>query len=115
MWQLYQTAKATNSRPSELVSVKGVVKDYWRGKAGHKVKADASWETLQFDNAVVYVGMVIENALHEREEVGSGNNKRWKAKYTLKQLLDPAFRLPSQATQTGNFDAFKQLIKPRKA
>lgn len=48
----------------------------------------------QFDNAVVFVGNAIENASQEMKQVGSGKNKEWKPKYTMRQLLDPDFRLP---------------------
>lgn len=117
MWQLYSTTKTTNRRASELVNVKGIVQDYWRNQAGYKIKADARWEMLQFDSAVGYVGTVIENALKEVEETGMGNNKRWKAKYTPEQLLDPSFRLPvNKSNKTGGLDDLMKLpgIKVRR-
>jgi len=47
-----------------------------------------------FDAAVVTFGNVIENAVHERIEVGMGDKKEWKQKYTIHQLLDDKFKLP---------------------
>lgn len=52
------------------------------------------WAAYCFDNAVLYLGMTVENALHERDEVGTGNARRSMPRYTLKQLLDETFRLP---------------------
>lgn len=50
------------------------------------------------DNAVTFFGMTIENALAERVNVGSEKEPKWEDKYTLPQLLDPAFRLPRPLT-----------------
>lgn len=77
MWGLYQTAEKLGQKPSSWLPT-----------------LDPLW-ALQLDQAVVYFGIVIENALAERVEVGSGNQKRSEAKYTLTQLLDPTFRLPA--------------------
>lgn len=60
------------------------------------------WNDLaayQFDQAVLFVGTVIENAANEREEVGPKDAREWRNKYTLAQLLDPAFRLPVKSPQ----------------
>lgn len=76
MWQLYQTAKATASRPSSLVEI------------------EDRWAALQFDHAVTLVGIVIENAAQEQVNTGDERRPRWTRKYTMRQLLDPAFRLP---------------------
>ena len=46
------------------------------------------------DGAVVTLGTVIENALLERVESGEGATFTSAPKYTLEQLLDPAFTLP---------------------
>jgi hypothetical protein len=35
--------------------------------------------------------------MHEMEETGTGANKRSRPKYTLKQILEPDFRLPTDA------------------
>lgn len=67
----------------------------------------------QFDQAVLYVGLTIENALHEREEVGPPDKREWRQKYTLAQLLDASFRLPppKPPKQRGNvFDNFVQEL-----
>jgi glutathione synthase/RimK-type ligase-like ATP-grasp enzyme len=45
---------------------------------------------------VTLFGNTIESASMEREEVGSGKRKRLEKKYTMKQLLDPDFRLPRE-------------------
>jgi hypothetical protein len=50
-----------------------------------------SWAAYQFDNAVLYVGLTVENALAEREKVGD----EYRQKYTLEQLLSKEFRLPA--------------------
>jgi hypothetical protein len=53
------------------------------------------WNDLaayQFDNVVLFVGMVIENALQERKKNGDESEPRW----SLEELLDPAFRLPGR-------------------
>lgn len=46
------------------------------------------------DGTVLWFGITVENALQERVEVGSGKDKRHEGKYTLDDLLDPAFTLP---------------------
>lgn len=81
MWSLGQTAKATGTRPSELVRI------------------DDAWTALQFDNAVTLVVNVIENAAQERENVGSEKRPDWQLKYTMSQLLDDDFRLPAPKTK----------------
>ena len=73
MWRLYQTSRATRSRPSELCYVID------------------RWAAYQFDNAVMYFGMVIENAAQEQIKVGPEDKPRWEKKYTLAQLLTPGF------------------------
>lgn len=56
---------------------------------------DDEWAAYQFDNAVVMVGTAIETAAQEMEKRGSDDEPRWEPKYTIRQLLDPAFRLPA--------------------
>lgn len=46
------------------------------------------------DNAVRVFGVIVENALQEREKTGTGKDAQWKDKYTLEQLLHPSFTLP---------------------
>jgi hypothetical protein len=67
----------THSRPSKLLCVKDPLVAYL------------------FDAAVVTFGNIIENAIHERIEVGFGDKQEWKNKYTLDQLLDTKFKLPT--------------------
>lgn len=57
--------------------------------------ADA-WAALQFDNAVVYFGTVIENAAQEQVNVGDDKHPKWRRKYTLAQLLTPGFVLDTE-------------------
>lgn len=52
------------------------------------------WAALQFDHAVTLVGLVIENAAQETVNTGDDKRPRWTRKYTMRQLLDPGFRLP---------------------
>lgn len=56
------------------------------------------WTAYQLDNAVNLFGITLENALLERDRVGSGANVEYKPRYTLETLLDPAFRLPRPGT-----------------
>lgn len=84
MWTIYQTTKLTHQRPSELVGVTD------------------RWAALQFDNAVCFLGNVLENARQEQEKVGMGKFARWKPKYTMEQLLDPAFKLPRPGQITAS-------------
>lgn len=51
----------------------------------------AAW---MLDNLVLTFGTIVENALLERDEIGSGQGKTSVARYTLTQLLDPDFKLP---------------------
>jgi hypothetical protein len=73
-----------------------------------------SWAAYQFDNAVAFVGVIIENALAERVEIGPANRREWREKYTLAQLLDSRFRLPRPVAATpGN--ALASFVEELKA
>lgn len=50
------------------------------------------------DACVVLFGLIIDNALAERVQVGAKPNIEYKPKYTLDQLLDASFRLPRPFT-----------------
>jgi hypothetical protein len=68
------------------------------------------WNDLaayQFDNAILFGGLVIESAMQEREEYGPQNARQSRPKYTLTQLLDEDFRLPSgtSASSQGGIKA----------
>jgi len=76
MWKLWRTAQQTHSRPSNLVNVQD------------KLAA------LLLDNAVVFFGTAMENALQERVNLGSPNHPHWEQKYSLSELLDSGFLLP---------------------
>lgn len=53
------------------------------------------WWAYQFDSAVALVGGIIESALLETDKTaGVDGEVKHTAKYTLKQVLDPDFRLP---------------------
>ncbi len=51
------------------------------------------------DSLVLTFGTIVENALLERDEIGSGASKTYQNRYTLTQLLDPAFKLPRPASE----------------
>lgn len=56
---------------------------------------DDPWAALQFDNAVTFVGTVIENAAQEQHNTGSEKAPKYEPRYDMHQLLDPDFRLPA--------------------
>ncbi len=57
------------------------------------------WAAYQVDAAVNLFGSVIDNAAQEMVNAGSGDAPKWKAKYTMRQLLDVKFRLPAPQTE----------------
>lgn len=77
MWKLYLTSKTLSQRPSDLLCVPD------------------RWLAYQLDNAVVYLGITLENALHETINAGTERQSRTEPKYTITQLLEPSFRLPA--------------------
>lgn len=76
MWSAYQSLKMYHRRPSEDLGETNSIAAYC------------------VDNAVLFFGITIENALGEREKVTVGKETHYEPLYTLSQLLDPAFRLP---------------------
>lgn len=78
---MYTTAKATGTRPSQLVQIN----DPWLG--------------LQFDQATIFVGTVIENASQEMRNAGTQKAPKYVPRYRMDQLLDPEFRLPAPPTK----------------
>jgi hypothetical protein len=60
---------------------------------------DDPWTAYQLDTAVATLGQVIEGALQEMHNVGSEKEPRWEPRYSLSQLLEPAFRLPKEGQQ----------------
>lgn len=50
---------------------------------------------------MLYVGLTVENALHERQKVGD----EYQPKYSLGQLLEPDFRLPRKNDSQGGIHA----------
>jgi hypothetical protein len=90
VWSLYRTATATSQRPSSLVQI------------------EDAWAAFQFDSAVVFFGNAIEGAAQETVWVGSEKDKRLEPKYTMSQLLDADFRLPSPESK-GQEDGLAAL------
>lgn len=82
MWTLYQKASKYSKPPS----------DYFPDLVDE-------WAIYQFDNAVTYFGMVIENALLERSDVGVGASQRSVQRHTLQDLLDPEYQLPREGAE----------------
>jgi hypothetical protein len=72
------------------------------------------WAALQFDSAVAVVGSGIENALQEQYNAGSQKEPNWVRKYTIKQLLDPTFRLPAPPTEKESNQAMLDKLKTLK-
>ncbi len=101
MWRLYTTAKASSSRPSELVCI------------------EDRWTAYQLDAAVALVGGAIENAAQELQEVGQGQDKKLVPRYTMHELLDPAFRLPAppgpKQRERDALAALKALARKRRS
>jgi len=86
MWDLWRIAQATRSRPSDIVGIA------------------ESWAAYQFDNAVVSLGIIIENALQEQKNVGTKDKPVYENKYTITQLLDEDFRIGSEYTNWVDAD-----------
>lgn len=76
MWEAYQDLKMCHKRPSEVLEVTDTIAAYC------------------LDKAVLTFGIIIENALQERDKVGMGKDAEYRDRYTLPQLLDPKFTLP---------------------
>lgn len=76
MWLAYLSLKMYHRRPSEDLAVTDTI---------------AAW---CLDGAVLWFGITIENALSERVNKGTPKEPRYEARYTLMELLDPAFHLP---------------------
>lgn len=85
MWDSYQSLKMYHRRPSD------------------DLKETDSIAAYCVDGAVLWFGVTIENALQERVNTGTKEKPKMEERYTLDQLLDPAFRLP------------RPLPQPRKA
>lgn len=81
MWQLYQKCKTLGQRPSDELDVTN------------------NWAAYQFNSAVVWLGIAIENALQERDNIGTDDKPEWRERYTLEQILEPGFRLPLDAAE----------------
>ena len=81
MWKLYQTAKTTRSRPSELLCVEDALAAY------------------QFDAAVTTFGVIVENAAQERVRTGPKDAPEWSPKFEMEDLLSDDFHLPRPPTK----------------
>ena len=75
MWKLWTRSQALHCRPSQLLAIDDALAAYC------------------FDGAVTALGLVIETALGERVPA-LGAKGATVPRYTLAQLLDPAFTLP---------------------
>ena len=58
------------------------------------------------DSLVLTFGTIVENALLERDEIGSGAGKTYHNRYTLTQLLDPEFQLPRPASEHDEMEEY---------
>lgn len=76
MWDAYQSLKLYHRRPSDDLEVEDSIAAYC------------------LDGAVMWFGITIENALQERANTGTKEKPKMEERYTIDQLLDPAFRLP---------------------
>jgi hypothetical protein len=76
MWDAYQDLKMCHKRPSEVLEIDDTIAAYC------------------LDKTVLTFGIIIENALAERVETGTGKDKKSEPRYTLSQLLDSSFTLP---------------------
>jgi hypothetical protein len=61
------------------------------------------------DSLVLTFGTIVENALLERDEIGSGASKTYQNRYTLTQLLDPAFKLPRPQSEADKMEEWGQV------
>lgn len=61
------------------------------------------------DGAVSLFGTIVENALLERREVAIGSAKKTVARWTLKEILDPAFTLPRDGEGDDSLDTLKGI------
>lgn len=75
MWKVYLTSKTNHCRASELLGITD------------------KWAAYQFDCAVSFVGITIENALQETIKDKST------PKYKLSDLLKPDYKLPKPPTE----------------
>lgn len=92
MWRLYQTAQTFSQRPSQLAGI------------------DDAWAAYQLDSAVAYFGMVITNASQEMVNVGDDTKPRYRAKYTLKELLTEGFVLADEGDDMGSLSSADGII-----
>ena len=85
MWRLWRKSTTYHKLPSEVFG---------------EDNALAAW---MLDNAVLTFGTLVENMLHETEEVEVGDRKQSRPRYSISQLLDPAFVFPrdEQLTEDG--------------
>lgn len=77
MWKAYLKLKTTHRLPSEDLDEQDSL---------------AAWCV---DDAVMWFGLTVENTLVERVNTGTEKEPKWEAKYTLAELLDPLFRVPT--------------------
>jgi hypothetical protein len=88
MWQVWRKATTFHLLPSQVLRENDPL---------------AAWS---LDNLVLTFGTIVENALLERDEIGSGQHKQSVSRYTLTQLLDPAFTLPRPVSETDELESY---------
>lgn len=83
MWKLSQLAEKAAKRPSDIVGI------------------DDEWAAYQFDQAVIFVGVYINNKLNELDEEG-------KPIYTLGELLtDQSTRIVNPVVELAGIQGIK--------
>ena len=91
MWRLWRKANQFHRLPSEVFFARR--QPAGAADGGNELEDDAlaAW---MLDNAVLTFGTLVENMLHETVEVEVGDRKQSKPRYSISQLLDPAFVFP---------------------
>ena len=67
-----------------------------------------AWISYQIDRAVTVFGIIVDNALLERMEIGTEGDTV--QRYTLNQLLDPEFYLPRPDIETEPFEMTQGMM-----
>ena len=63
-----------------------------------------------FDAAITACGITIDNALAERINTGTKDKPAWNPKYTLHQILEPDFVLPSPESSSKPTNGIGALL-----
>jgi hypothetical protein len=84
MWRLWRKANQFHKLPSEVFGEEDAL---------------AAW---MLDNCVLTFGTLVENMLHETDEVGTGEHRQMLPRYTIHKLLDPTFIYPDNPAEQDN-------------